>query len=105
VEEQASPCRIPVVDDHAFIREGTRTALAAVDGLGVVVVGPKTAPRRSEPSCAKGLCGTYRTIRLGCTLASLVSIFVGQGSRQGSLAFFQRSAGGGIGACAVKTSA
>jgi len=25
------------VDDHAFIREGTRTALAAVDGLGVVL--------------------------------------------------------------------
>ena len=37
MEEQASPCRIPVVDDHAFIREGTRTALAAVDGLGVVL--------------------------------------------------------------------
>jgi len=95
VEEQASPCRIPVVDDHAFIREGTRTALAAVDGLGVIVMGSKTASRRPESSRAKGLCGTYGMVRLERTMASLVSIFVGQGSRQGRLAFFQRSAGEG----------
>ena len=95
MEEQASPCRIPVVDDHAFIREGTRTALAAVDGLGVIVMGSKTASRRPESSRAKGLCGTYRTICLGRTLASSGAVLVGQGSHQGRLAFFRRSAGEG----------
>lgn len=103
MEEQASPCRIPIVDDHAFIREGTRTALAAVDGLGMVG-GAEDGHRalgtfqREEAMwrLRNGPCGAYAGLlgRRSCRtrVPPGQACFLPETRRRG-----------GIGSCAVKT--